>query len=166
MLLRRLAGPCYFIALLLVLIPATDFISNVWPLQPGDFRWRFGMTGLLAGFLLTPMLGIVLAGLVAAMTEDHGMLRLVSMVAAVGAVILVMFVALFALDVVQFRPEVPADRRGPFDFANVRSIVKHLLAAGSLGWLARSGLGVTAEARAGKGKPARATATHTMLKTQ
>ncbi len=164
MLARRLAGPCYFIAFLFVVIPATDFISNVWPLQPGDFRWRFGMTGLLAGFLLTPLLGIMLAGLVAAITEDHRTLRLVSVVAAVGAVVLVILVALFALDVIQFRPEVPADRRGPFDFANVRSIVKHLLAAGSLGWLARSGLGVTAEARAGKGKAPRAVATQTLLK--
>lgn len=164
MLARRLAGPLYFIALLLVVIPATDFISNVWPLQPGDFRWRFGMTGLLAGFLLTPLLGIVLAGLVAAMAEDHGVLRLVSMIAAVGAVVLVVLVALFALDVIQFRPEVPADRRGPFDFANVRSIVKHLLAAASLGWLARSGLGVTAEVRSGKGKAPRAVATQTLLK--
>lgn len=164
MLARRLAGPFYFIAILLVVIPATDFISNVWPLQPGDFRWRFGMTGLLAGFLLTPLLGIVLAGLVAVIAEDHRTLRLVSMVAAVGAVVLVVFVALFTLDVIQFRPEIPTDRRGPFDFANVRSIVKHLLAAGSLAWLARSGLGVTAEVRAGKGKAPRAVATHTVLK--
>lgn len=163
MLARRLAAPCYVIAVLLVLLPVTDFVSNVWPLQPGDFRWRFGMTGLLSGFLLTPLLGIVLAALVAAITDDLRVLRLASVVAAVGAVILVVLVALFALDVVQLRPEVPADRRGPFDFANVRATIKHLLAAASLGWLAARGLRAASDVMAGKGPAPRAVATQTVL---
>lgn len=163
MLARRLAGPCYVIAALLVLLPATDFVSNVWPLQPGDFRWRFGMTGLLSGFLLTPLLGVVLAALVAAITDDRRTLRLTCVVAAAGAVLLVALVALFGLDVLQFRTEVPADRRGPFDFANIRATVKHLLAAASLGWLAMSGLRATGAATAGKGPAPRAVATQTVL---
>lgn len=163
MLARRLAGPCYVIAALLVLLPATDFVSDVWPLQPGDFRWRFGMTGLLSGFLLTPLLGIVLAALVAAITDDRRALRLTSMVAAAGAISLVVLVALFGLDVLRFRPEVPVDRRAPFDFANLRTTVEHLLAAASLGWLAMSGLRATGAATAGRGRAPRAVATETVL---
>lgn len=163
MLARRLAGPCYAIALLLLVIPATDFVSNVWPLQPGDFRWRFGMTGQLSGVLLTPLLGIVLAALVAAITDDRRTLRLTSIVAAAGAIFLVLIVALFGLDILQFRPDVPVDRRGPFDLANVRAVVRHLLTASSLGWLATSGLRATGPAMAGRGPAPRAVATQTVL---
>lgn len=163
MLARRLAGPCYVIAALLVLLPATDLVSDVWPLQPGDFRWRFGMTGLLSGFLLTPLVGIVLAALVAAITNDRRALRLTAIVAAVGALSLVVLVALFGLDALRVRPEVPVDRRGPFDFANLRVTVEHLLAAASLGWLASRGLRATGAATAGKGPAPRAIATQTVL---
>lgn len=158
-----MAGPLYAVALLLILLPVTDFVSNVWPLQPGDFRWRFGMVGLLSGFLLTPMLGIALAATVAAIAEEMQMLRLVSVVAAAGALMLVVLVALFALDVIQLRPEVPMERRGPFDFANVRAVVKHLLAAGTLGWTALVGWRCASATLAGKGRAPRAVATQTVL---
>lgn len=163
MFLRRLAGPLYAIALLMLVIPATDFVSNVWPLNPGDFRWRFGMVGLLSGFLLTPLLGLLLAAVVAAITEDVRMLRAVSAVAGAGALILVLFVGLFTLDVLQFRPEVPAERLGSFDFANVRSMVKHLIVAATLGWMSLTSWRAVSSSLAGKGKAPRAVATQTVL---
>jgi len=163
MFLRRLAAPLYAIALLMLILPATDFISNVWPLNPGDFRWRFGMVGLLAGFLLTPLLGILLATVVAALSEDTRMLRIVSSVAGAGALVLVIFVGLFVLDVLQFRPEVPAERLGSFDFANIRAIVKHLLVAATLGWMSLTGWRTVSANMAGKGKAPRAVATQTVL---
>ena len=132
---RRLAPPALFIALLLVLLPATDFISNVWPLQPGDFRWRFGMVGLLSGFLLTPLLGLVLAAAAAMALEHAGLLRVTAAVCSAGAALLVLLVGLFVLDVIQLRPEVTPAALAGFDFANLRAIVKHLLGAVALGWL-------------------------------
>ena len=163
---RRVAPPALFLALLLVLLPATDFVSNVWPLQPGDFRWRFGMVGLLSGFLLTPLLGMLVAAAAAMLLQHAGLLRVTAVLCGAGAAVLVLLVGVFALDVIQLRPEVTPTALAGFDFANLRAIAKHLLAAGALVWLALACRQAAAAPATGGVRPRAsrpAATTHTIL---
>ena len=67
---ESLVAPLYFIAALLIATPLMDFATSVVPLRPGSLEWRFASVGLLSGFLLTPLLGLVIALAVAAYADD------------------------------------------------------------------------------------------------
>jgi Na+/melibiose symporter-like transporter len=93
----------YLLALVLVASPASDLISTVWPLLPGDSAWRYGFLGLSAGYVLTPLLGVVLAAAVAHWSRDATALRVMAVVMLAGAAVLLVAMTVFALDVVQMR---------------------------------------------------------------
>lgn len=93
----------YLFALVLIAMPMLDFMTSVMPARPGDFSWRYGAMGLMAGYLHTPMLGLVLGMAVAWALGHGGLLRasgVLSMLAAVG---LLGVMGVFALDVLQMR---------------------------------------------------------------
>src|SRR6185436_5152517 len=107
--LAALGWPTYLVAALMIVTPAVDFVTNVWPLNPGDLLWRYGSNGLLAGFLLTPLLGALLAGLAAHALGHRVMARLVATFNVVGAVLLFAASVMFSLDVLEYRHAVPAE---------------------------------------------------------
>lgn len=39
----------YLFAFVLIVMPALDLITTVLPARPGDFSWRYGAFGLMAG---------------------------------------------------------------------------------------------------------------------
>lgn len=95
----------YAVAALLVLISLLDFAGAIWPFLPGDAGWRYGAIGLLSGFLVTPLVGVVLAALVAVEQRHFALLKFLGiMTLAIGALLLVSIVA-FALDAIQVRRE-------------------------------------------------------------
>lgn len=127
--LRALASPCYLMALLLVLFPLTDALSTVWPLRPGEFQWRFGAVGLFSQALMTPLLGLVLALVTAFVLEHRAVLRTLSVLAALGGVLLLVVLAGFALDAAQMRGQVRPELKSNFDVASIAAAMKLLLAA-------------------------------------
>jgi hypothetical protein len=137
-----LSGPLYLIAAFLVVVPAVDFVGQIAPMQFGNVEWRFASIGLLSGFLLTPLLGIVIATLVAASRKHVFVQRLVAILNAVFAVSLLAALALFALDTLQLGSVVPQDQAGAFKSAATKAFVKHVAAMITLAWLARAGLRV------------------------
>ena len=46
--------------LLMVFVSLLDLGSNLWPFFPSAVEWRYGAVGILSGFTVTPLLGIVL----------------------------------------------------------------------------------------------------------
>jgi hypothetical protein len=66
---RRLA---YVGAILLVLIPFLQATQQLWPLQLGNIRWRYGAANALSSVLLLPFLGMSLAALVARSQQSSG----------------------------------------------------------------------------------------------
>ncbi len=93
----------YAVAALLVLLSVLDFAAAIWPFLPTDVGWRYGAIGLLSGFLVTPLVGLALATLVAVEQRHATLLRVLGFVVlAAGAVLLVSIVA-FALDAIQVR---------------------------------------------------------------
>lgn len=116
----------YFFTFILVFWPAADLITNTWPIQLGRLQWRYGFMGLLAGFLHTPILGLALAMVLAYAMAHRRILRLLSAVNLLGAFVLLAVLLFFALDVVQIRNTVPAERLPSFQAGALIAELKHL----------------------------------------
>ena len=145
--LKSFAWPTYFVAALLIATPAVDYLTNVWPVRVSDVGWRYGSVGLLAGFLLTPLFGVLFALGAAIVLEHRLVLRVFSILNVVIAVFLILLIVFFALDVVQVRATIPddatAEARSMFLIGAVKSALKYLTLAFGLGWLGIVGLRAT-----------------------
>lgn len=136
--LASLAGPAYCVAALLVITPLGDFLSGVWPWRLGAVEWRFASSGLLSGFLLTPLLGALVAIGVAAARGSERLLRLFGIATLALAVVCGLVLALFILDAVQVNSVVPAQQRRAFYDASIKAFLKYVLACVASAWLGRS----------------------------
>lgn len=137
---EALAGPLYLVAALLIVGPAADFLLSVPAAQPSSVQWRFAAAGLLSGHLMTPVLGLALAFVVAGVLRHYAVQRVLVVLCLTTAVVLVVVCIAFLLDVAQVRASVPTDGRPAFASAWKRAIIKHVLSAvalGSLGWRGR-----------------------------
>ncbi|HEU4630218.1 MAG TPA: hypothetical protein VFS08_10780 [Gemmatimonadaceae bacterium] len=161
---RSIAAPLYFVGALLIVLPTVDLLLNVWPLQPGDFRWRFGVVGLLASYLLTPLLGVAVLAATSALLPSMVARRVVAWVNLAGAALLVAATALFCLDLLQLRPALRPEAVASFDVANARAMLKLLLGAVALAWLGIAGLRASrVTAAAAQRRPAPRAPSHTPL---
>jgi hypothetical protein len=133
--LERVARAGYFVALLLVLTPLADFILNVTPLRPGSVDWRYGVVGLFSGFLLTPLLGMVLATLLAVGTNRRPARLAVGVLDLLFGVVLLLLVPLFVLDFFQLRASVPQEQLASFHVEGPKAMLKHLTAGLAFAWL-------------------------------
>lgn len=133
--MSRLAWPVYVVALTLIVLPLVDLVANVWPFAPAEAAWRYGALGLLSGFLLTPLLGLLMAVLMAAHEGHPIMLRISAWVSLAAAAACLACVLLFALDVLQVRSSVPPEARTTFDIGAAKAELKYLAVAVALVWL-------------------------------
>ena len=136
---EALVAPMYFIAALLIATPVMDFATSVLPLRLGSLEWRFASVGLLSGFLLTPLLGLVIALAVAAYADHMGFVRVLSILSGAVAVIFIIVLVLFLLDIVQLRSAVQDQARAAFKSAAMKAVIKHVCFIAALGWLAIRG---------------------------
>jgi len=137
--LDTLAGPLYFLAILLIGTPLVDILANTWPLHVGLLTWRYGAVGMFSGFVLTPLLGLALACWLA-ITLGHRVVQRVLIIASLVAAVVLLVAALgFVLDVLQLRHSVPANppqALWTFEVGAAKALVKHLTAVVALVWLA------------------------------
>lgn len=138
--LEPLLAPLYFIAMLLIATPAMDFATSVLPLRVASIEWRFATVGLLSGFLLTPLLGVVIAISLAAYAEHLRFLRVLSIANGVVALLLVVLMVFFALDIVQLRSVVQAQAKEAFQGAALKAVIKYLACILAMAWLSVRGM--------------------------
>ena len=133
--LASLDGPAYCVAALLVFSQLGDFVSVVWPWRVAALDWRFASSGLLSGFLLTPLLGALIAIGIAAARGSSRLLRLFG-IATLGAGGICAVVLLgFMLDAVQLRSSIPEEQRRSFMDASVKAFLKYVMACAASCWL-------------------------------
>lgn len=137
---EALTGPLYAVAVLMVVIPAADFLLSVASPQPSSVQWRFAAVGLLSGFTLTPILGLALALVVAGIRRHAVVQWIIVVLCLLSSVLLLVLSTGFVLDVLQLRASVQEQGRQAFQSAWTRALLKHVLAAivlWYLGWRAR-----------------------------
>jgi hypothetical protein len=132
---EALAGPLYAVAALLIVIPAADFILSVPPPELSNVQWRFAAVGLLSGHMLTPVLGLAMALVIAAYLQHYSVQRWLVAVCLSGATLLIALSLGFMLDMLQLRGSLPYDRLPAFSSAWKRAIVKYALTAGALAYM-------------------------------
>ncbi len=133
--LASLAGPAYCVAALLVVTPLGDFVSGVWPWRITALDWRFASSGLLSGFLLTPLLGVLIAIGVAAARGSGRLLRVLGVGTLVAGGICVVILLAFMLDAVQLNASIPPEQRRSFLDASVKALLKYVMACAASCWL-------------------------------
>ncbi len=137
--LRPLLLAVYPVAALVVVTPLFDLVSSALPLQPGSTQWRYGFLGLLGNFILTPLLGAVMASFAAAALDQRKVLKVLSTLYAVISAALLAAMAFFILDVLQLRGQIQTAMQGEFRTGALISIGKYLAGILALGILSLGG---------------------------
>lgn len=138
------AGPLYYLAVLLVGLSVLDFGATVWPFAPSQIEWRYGAVGILSGYLLTPLLGVMVVLMVSWFSGHRRTTRTAAITSLVVAVILVIAVTGFGLDALEVRRATSEELRRGVEIGAGKAALKLMLAAISLGWLGLAGLRATA----------------------
>ena len=144
--LRRIAPGAYFVAALLFLITMVDYLGNAWPFRPGEVDWRYGVTGMVSTYLLSPLLGCVIASATAAWLPQPRMSRLLGVIMWVGALLLLGALAAFVLDSLQVRSAAAPEARWVTTTSFLLASAKIFLAAVGLIILGRGNLRAAAAA--------------------
>jgi hypothetical protein len=124
---NRIAPCLYLLALILFIVPFVDAAVSITPFHVRNVQWRFGAVGLLTNTLLTPAVGFMLAVVTAALLQHIRTQRVLSIVAWIGAVVLLGLLVVFALDALQTRAMVRPEMMRPFVLASTVAVCKLVL---------------------------------------
>lgn len=92
---ERVALPGYALCAWLVLLPVADALALMLPLVPGDVAWRYAMASIMSRALMTPLLGVFCATVVASVFGHQRIHRVIAGVSVLGSLGLVLILALF-----------------------------------------------------------------------
>jgi hypothetical protein len=110
-------------AFLLIIIPFLQAGQQLWPLNFGDIRWRFGAANALSSVLLLPFLGMAMIALIARGQESKGMSNFIGVLSALFVLGLVGSLVLFALDALQLKSIVTSQMMQPFETTSLRVVL-------------------------------------------
>jgi hypothetical protein len=125
--IRPLGWAAYGVAFLLIAIPFIDGLITVWPIRVGEITWRFGAAGVASVAIMTPMLGMLIAVLVAVLMSHRRAVLALSVVSLLGAVAGLATLGVFSMDVMQMRPRVRPEVIAGFDRTNIIAVFKYLI---------------------------------------
>lgn len=109
--------------------PIADLVSNALPIQLGNFHWRYGFGGLLAAYMSTPVLALVLLMAVAYGLRHPRTLRVLSVFEIIMSVGLLVVIVVFALDMLQVRAARPEAARPSVLAGGIIAMAKHFTSA-------------------------------------
>ena len=150
----KLAPAAYLLAFALFITPLLDATTRILPMRPGDVGWRFGAMGIVFNTLVTPLLGMFLAMLAAAVLGHRRTLRWLSVASYAATVVVALSLLLFVLDYPQARAGVVVERQSAVDVVSGKALflgaVGMIVAAGfgRAGWKASRGTTKTGQTTA------------------
>lgn len=156
--LRRIAPAAYLIAALLCLITLVDYLGNAWPFLPGEVSWRYGVVGMVSTYLLSPLLGCLIASATAAWLPQRRVSRVLGVLLWIVALVLLIALGGFVLDSLQVRSAAAPDARWVTTTSFLLASAKIFLAVLAFMILGVGNLRAAAaasESRGRKGEPAR-----------
>jgi hypothetical protein len=113
--LARLRAPAYAILASAILFQFLEILVRAWPFRIHATAWRLGLVAAAIGQTGILLFTLLLAALIAVSIEDRGATLAVAVISWIFAMLFLVGGALFALDVLQFRGQVPgalADQYG------------------------------------------------------
>lgn len=134
--IKRMAGPCYLLAALLVVVPLMDAAAGVLPPGPNALFWRYGATGMLSRGLLDPALGLLLASLVAIFAEHRRLRTFLTVLLSLASLVALLMIGLFVLDGMQMRGQVSPKMKTNFTIATILGVLRWLAFAVFTAYLA------------------------------
>jgi len=136
---RRLGKAAYFVAFVLVATSALDYATTIWPLRPADVSWRYGAVGILSGFLLTPLLGVLVALVIATVLDHPGTLKVLAILSGITGIVGLLLLLGFALDAIQMYQAGAPDARPAAKASSLRASIKLLAGFTAFVWLGVAG---------------------------
>lgn len=122
--LRKLCLASYLVALLFVVSPMVDVMTNVWPWGWGSEQWRFGTFGTASNYLISLIFGLLLAATTAAWAGHRGMLRATAAVGGLFTVLVLLMCFGWMLDTIQVRMLVREDQHTLFKIGVIKTGMK------------------------------------------
>jgi len=116
----------YVLAGYLILAPLAEYLAAVWPIRLGYAGWRLGAAGLGSRSLMTPLLGLLLAVVLAVHCGHWILARLLAVASAVAGIIALVAIPVLTLDALDIKAGVAAGPRGlvtAFDLATVGALL-------------------------------------------
>jgi hypothetical protein len=122
--LRYLVVPAYGTALVILASASLDLVQAVWPFQPTEVGWRYGVAGFVSGSIVTPSLAALLA-LAVALRFGHVTIQYLLVVAGAAACLVLMIAgATLILDGSQLASLVQPNAENTFRVSQVRGAAK------------------------------------------
>lgn len=137
---KTLAAPGYAVAAMLFLIPLSDALAGILPLQLGNERWRFGAIGSIISITILPLVALFLATAVAAVFEHRRFRRILGWLNGLLTLIVAVMLIMFVLDFFQERMTVRPQFLHTIDVATEVALVKGAFTLLILILLTRAGL--------------------------
>lgn len=132
--LRMLGSVMYFAAIALIISAAAQFTIPVWPLKPSELNWRVGASGLLMDALLATVVPQAMLYFAAFMNNDRKTLQVLRWVTLATGLVTIGLLALFALDSVQIRAQLPQNVKGQFIKAALKAALVGTLVSALFIW--------------------------------
>lgn len=132
-------GPAYAVAILFILLPIVDTITQTWPVTVSSPGWRYGTIGIGANYLISVLLGTLGLVTLAAVGGRRRTLKVLGVLCGIATVLSLVAVIGFMLDALQVRAGIPqgdARTRTMFDIGGAKAALKYVLSALMFGWLA------------------------------
>lgn len=117
----------YSLSFMLIVLPFWEGIGRLGEPAPSEVMWRAASIVSIAGVLMIPVVGFVLALVVAAAAEHRKVLIAGSVLGMLGALALVGAMGLVALDTLQMRRQVIPERLATYDQLLIRTVFSLLL---------------------------------------
>ena len=117
---KHLTTPLLLIAVVLIALPLAELAVAAWPMAPNDAGWRVAAVGLLSSAVLHPLIGSLIVLAVAMQGEMTWLLRTISVLNGLDALLLVVALPVFVLDSLDLTSGVPDEARLGIDVATVR----------------------------------------------
>jgi hypothetical protein len=144
---RLLISSGYVVALMILVFSVSDVVMRMLPLRGGDTAWRIGAVGTVSGNIATWLLALLMISLTAFFMEHRRVLRTVAVFCVIGAVVTMLVVPFFLLDVLQLRRAIRSDTLLPFDVTMLRATLAIICTSAALLWMGIGGWKSTAAPR-------------------
>lgn len=118
----------YLFGVAFILTAAIDLFSTAWPMRPSEIQWRYGFLGLGGGYLQMPTLGLLLIAVGAILARNATLLRITGIVYLLFALVLLVSMGVFGLDVLQVRQLRPEEARTNVLMGGILQEVKYFVA--------------------------------------